>query len=49
MAKHIRAVKYVECSAQQEKNLKMVFDEVIRAALKSNLEPPKPKSFCVLL
>ncbi|KAL5481555.1 hypothetical protein EMCRGX_G021744 [Ephydatia muelleri] len=33
MQKDIGAVKYVECSAMTQKNLKCVFDEAVRAAL----------------
>lgn len=47
MAKEIKAAKYVECSAQEQKGLKIVFDEVIRAAL--NPKPQKPRKICVLL
>ena len=47
LARELRAVKYVECSALTQKGLKNVFDEAILAAL----EPPEPikKRKCVLL
>ncbi|MEQ2232356.1 Rho GTPase, partial [Ilyodon furcidens] len=47
LARDLRAVKYVECSALTQRGLKNVFDEAILAAL----EPPdiKPKKRCLLL
>ena len=47
LARELRAVKYVECSALTQKGLKNVFDEAILAAL----EPPEPvkKRRCLLL
>ncbi|TWW56980.1 Cell division control protein 42 -like protein G25K GTP-binding protein [Takifugu flavidus] len=47
LARDLKAVKYVECSALTQKGLKNVFDEAILAAL----EPPEPKKRrkCALL
>ena len=39
LARELRAVKYVECSALTQKGLKNVMEEAILAAL----EPPEPK------
>ena len=47
LARELKGVKYVECSALTQKGLKNVFDEAILAAL----EPPEPpkKKICSLL
>ena len=47
LARELRAVKFVECSALTQKGLKNVFDEAILAAL----EPPEPprKRKCLIL
>ena len=43
MQKDIGAVKYLECSALTQKNLKIVFDEAIRAVLKPTATHKKKK------
>ncbi|PAA91013.1 hypothetical protein BOX15_Mlig024969g2, partial [Macrostomum lignano] len=48
LARELKAVKYVECSALTQKNLKAVFDEAIMAALDPP-PPPKQKSKCELI
>ena len=47
LARELRAVKYVECSALTQKGLKNVFDEAILAALEPQEQPKEKK--CVLL
>lgn len=46
MAKKIGAVKYLECSALTQQNLREVFEEVIRAAL---CPPLVTKKSCTML
>uniref|UniRef100_A0A669CKT4 Uncharacterized protein n=1 Tax=Oreochromis niloticus TaxID=8128 RepID=A0A669CKT4_ORENI len=47
LARNLKAVKYIECSAETQEGLKYVFDEAVLAVL----EPPdtKPKKHCILL
>ncbi|XP_063680229.1 ras-related C3 botulinum toxin substrate 1-like [Bolinopsis microptera] len=49
MAKDIRAVRYLECSALTQKGLKSVFDEAIRAVLIPRQPRKKDKGKCALL
>jgi len=48
MAKDISAVKYLECSALTQKNLKTVFDEAIRAVLCPPERKDKKKKCTIL-
>ena len=43
LAKEVGAVKYIECSAMTQKNLKLVFDEAIKAVLNKEEEGKKKK------
>jgi len=45
LAKKMKAIKYLECSAKTQENLKDVFDEAVRYVLK----PPKKKKGCILV
>lgn len=45
LAKKLKAIKYMECSAKTQQNLKDVFDEAVRAVLR----PPKKKKPCILV
>ena len=44
LAKKIKAVKYLECSAKTGENLKTVFDEAVKAVLFA----PKKKKRCLV-
>lgn len=46
LAKKIKAVKYLECSAKTEANLKTVFDDAVKSVLYTK---KKKKSGCSLL
>eukprot|EP00042_Codosiga_hollandica_P021319 m.73747 g.73747 ORF g.73747 m.73747 type:complete len:186 (-) comp50305_c0_seq4:172-729(-) len=48
LAKDLNIVKYIECSALTQKNLKNVFDEAIKAVVNKSQKPSK-KSVCSLL
>jgi small GTP-binding protein len=45
LGKKLKAIKYMECSAKTQENLKDVFDEAVRAVLR----PRKKKGGCVIL
>ncbi|ORX59842.1 cell division control protein 42-like protein precursor [Piromyces finnis] len=47
LAKELKAVKYVQCSARTQEGLKNVFDEAIIAALSPELD--KTRNNCILL
>ncbi|KAI4881178.1 hypothetical protein NFI96_012861 [Prochilodus magdalenae] len=47
LAREIKAVKYLECSALKQAGVKEVFEEAVRAYL--NPKPVAPKRFCSLL
>jgi Ras-related C3 botulinum toxin substrate 1 len=50
VSKEIKAVKYLECSALTQRNLKAVFDEAIRAVLSPRpVQKQKSKPKCVVL
>jgi len=45
LASKLKAIRYMECSAKTQENLKDVFDEAVRAVLR----PKKKKKGCVML
>ena len=51
LRKAIKAVKFIECSARTQHNIKQVFDECIKVVLFAKRKPVKPqsKSSCQLL
>mgnify|MGYP006373999603 CR=1 FL=1 len=48
LQKEIGAVKFIECSAMTQKNVRTVFDEAIRASLRPS-KPVKAHKKCTLL
>jgi len=48
LTREIQATKYIECSALTQKNLKMVFDEAIKAVLYPEVKKPNKKG-CLIL
>lgn len=49
LAKEINAVRYIECSALTQKNLKNVFDEAIRAVLSPQPKPRRRRFKCSVI
>jgi len=45
LARKLGAIKYMECSAKTQENLKEVFDEAVRSVLR----PQKKKKSCIIL
>mmetsp|Transcript_29650 Transcript_29650/g.41729 ORF Transcript_29650/g.41729 Transcript_29650/m.41729 type:complete len:194 (+) Transcript_29650:52-633(+) len=45
LAKKLKAIKYMECSAKTQEGLKDVFDEAVRAVLR----PAKKKKGCIII
>ena len=49
MAREIKAVQYMECSALTQKGLKQVFDEAIKAVICPEAPVQSRKRNCLLL